>query len=424
MGSIPPAASIEYPQREIVNAIKGAVKQDLSGPAFPPDNADLAQLARAIQSSLLNTARDTGVANAYACNLTPAPTALYEGMEVTLKIAHANTGPSVFNINALGNKPIVNPVDGSALAGGALVAGLYVKLKYDGTNWQIAWSQAGGGIAGAPIFLPLRVRFTLTRRPGNDAWDGTVAVFTTGVTGPFATLQRAASECQKYNLNNYNITINVANGTYAPFVLPKYSGSGYITWQGNSTTPSAVTVQATGDHNAIDGGDFGTQFMNGFKVSANGPSVNQVCGGIFIGGQSHLNLDNIEYGFCQGAQLLVSRSAQCTLGQSTFRISGGSSGNGVSPAAHALVFFGGNLEVNSVFLPTLIIPAAINLGVFVEANSLGVSSYVFATITGAGNVTAQKYRGSANAIINSLGNGVNYYPGAVAGVLTSGAQYT
>src|SRR4029077_17440940 len=55
MGSIPPAASIEHPQREIVNMItaSGLVQAE----------TDLFQLARAIQGGSLNYAVDAGTPN-------------------------------------------------------------------------------------------------------------------------------------------------------------------------------------------------------------------------------------------------------------------------------------------------------------------------------------------------------------------------
>src|SRR5262249_20705428 len=57
-GSIPPAESIEYPQREIANLITDV--------GIAPTNSDLHQVARAIQSGQLLYAADTGTATAYS----------------------------------------------------------------------------------------------------------------------------------------------------------------------------------------------------------------------------------------------------------------------------------------------------------------------------------------------------------------------
>src|ERR1700751_837154 len=66
MGSIPPAASIEYPQREIVEMIADA--------GINPDNADLKQLAKAIQNCRVNFGVDVGTENNLQVTLAPVPT--------------------------------------------------------------------------------------------------------------------------------------------------------------------------------------------------------------------------------------------------------------------------------------------------------------------------------------------------------------
>src|SRR5580765_4043931 len=66
MGSIPPAASIEFPQRELVNMIVAA--------GLTPDNAVLNQLAQAIQSCYVNFGIDQGTVNNLQITLQPVPT--------------------------------------------------------------------------------------------------------------------------------------------------------------------------------------------------------------------------------------------------------------------------------------------------------------------------------------------------------------
>src|SRR5262245_1985071 len=90
-GSIPPAASIEFPQREIVNLITDA------GIPTPPDNADLHQLGKAVQSGQLNYKDDEGLANFYAATMVPNPGTYFGGLTVVMKIANSNTGPAMLN---------------------------------------------------------------------------------------------------------------------------------------------------------------------------------------------------------------------------------------------------------------------------------------------------------------------------------------
>jgi hypothetical protein len=89
MGSIPPAASIEYPQREIVEVIAAG--------GLTPDNADLTQLAKAIQGGKIifgGTSANAG--NAFSASVSPVPNALTVGMCVVVKMNAAPTGPATF----------------------------------------------------------------------------------------------------------------------------------------------------------------------------------------------------------------------------------------------------------------------------------------------------------------------------------------
>src|ERR1700676_3467636 len=83
-GSIPPAASIEYPQREIVNF------ETDSGLA--PTNSDLHQLSEAVQSGRVTYGEDRGTVNAVNVSLVPIPPVLSAGgMSLNVKMANAPT---------------------------------------------------------------------------------------------------------------------------------------------------------------------------------------------------------------------------------------------------------------------------------------------------------------------------------------------
>jgi hypothetical protein len=137
-GSIPPAASIEFDQREIVNFIIKAL--------LTPDNADLFQLAKAAQTQRVNWAVDSGTANAMVITLDPAPLALTVGLPVhVIKGGSPNTTttPTV-NINGLGPKTLVH-FDGSAVNAGELLANCLWCGIYDGTSVRLTTPSTGGG---------------------------------------------------------------------------------------------------------------------------------------------------------------------------------------------------------------------------------------------------------------------------------------
>lgn len=101
----------------------------------------LPALMSAVQSGAYDYAVDSsGAANTLTVSLSPAPTTYGTGgFAIAVKVANANTGATVINVNGLGNKSVVHR-DGTALVAGDLKAGAIVTLWYDGTNFQLVAS--------------------------------------------------------------------------------------------------------------------------------------------------------------------------------------------------------------------------------------------------------------------------------------------
>lgn len=129
-GSIPPAESIEHPQRELVDLI---TKEGLI-----PSSLDLGQVAKAIQLGKISYGQDTGSSNALEVSLVPTPGAYQPGFPVIVrKIPTANTSTTpTLNVNGLGPKPVVN-IDGSALPIGSMIADGLFHLVYDGQKFRL-----------------------------------------------------------------------------------------------------------------------------------------------------------------------------------------------------------------------------------------------------------------------------------------------
>ena len=127
-GSIPPAASIEFPMREIVAAIQYS--------NFVPNDGDLQQLVKAIRSQFLNFAIDTGVANAMQVNLNPALDAYSAGTPLHVLVAHNNTGATTIVANGLGPRGVKRP-DGSDLQADDVVGGMIATLIDTGSVFQL-----------------------------------------------------------------------------------------------------------------------------------------------------------------------------------------------------------------------------------------------------------------------------------------------
>lgn len=107
-------------------------------PGAPFITESLTQKAKTttVQYSGYNYSIDTGSANAYMATLSPAATAYTVGLQVYLKVVHANTAGSTLNVNGLGTKSIVLP-NGTALRAGDLIVGQMAFLIFDGTNFQL-----------------------------------------------------------------------------------------------------------------------------------------------------------------------------------------------------------------------------------------------------------------------------------------------
>jgi hypothetical protein len=402
MGSIPPAASIENPQREIVNTITDA--------GIAATDADLHQLAKAIQSGQLNFKHDTGTANAYATSLVPNPGSYFEGLSVILKVGNLNTGASVLNINSIGNAPIVR-ADGSPLTGGELIGGQYVLFLFDGTSWRMVWATSGS-IAGMPVWLTKTTDFYVNGTTGNDAWDGTSATFVSGKKGPFQTLQRAANEYPKYNLNGYMINIHVAGGTYAKVSCGPANGSGQVNWVGNPASPTTVAINAASGSAVIIGLAGPPMQFDGFTLTSGVAIPGDPGFGIWVVQGAQVITVNLTFGAAYTAHIGCS--------EATLTIDGAININGVSQIC--LDCDGGRIILNAVTLPVF----NFNIGMtyaagFVNASNVGrvVGPGVF---NGIANVGGPKYFITGNGILNTFGQGVAAWPGNQPGVLSTGGQ--
>jgi hypothetical protein len=92
--------------------------------------------ARAAQKNAWQYIADTGSVDAYVADLSPAPTAYAEGLELFVKITNTNTGACTIDVNSLGAKTITTKEGGDPLPGD-LPADAIVHLIYNGTEFQL-----------------------------------------------------------------------------------------------------------------------------------------------------------------------------------------------------------------------------------------------------------------------------------------------
>jgi hypothetical protein len=128
-GSIPPAAAIENPQREIVDAIAKSGQTPATG----------LQLSKAIRSQAMNYFTASGTANALTVTPSPAFAALSElvGVPLRIKSAASNTSTSVtLNVNGLGAVAVAHR-NGAEFLAGDIGAGINEYI-YDGTVFRLS----------------------------------------------------------------------------------------------------------------------------------------------------------------------------------------------------------------------------------------------------------------------------------------------
>lgn len=101
-----------------------------------PASTNLFITQKDLQKGTVLFAADAGSTDAYAISLSIAPAAYVAGMVYRFKANTLNTGAATLNVNSLGAITIKKAFNAD-LATGDILAGQYVEVIYDGTNFQI-----------------------------------------------------------------------------------------------------------------------------------------------------------------------------------------------------------------------------------------------------------------------------------------------
>jgi hypothetical protein len=425
-GSIVPAAAVEYPQREIVNTIQAA---GLTG-----TNADLNQLLEALKIvdvfNHFKLGTNSGNASQWSCTIPTLPimppprgcTIWFEPM-----LASVNGG-TVFSVNGSAFAP-VKMTDGSDIAIGDVAGPGWLLLFFDGTNWVIlagstrvpSSSTGGGGTpppgGGTIPALQKNADWYVNGTTGDDTYDGTSATFISAKVGPFKTLQRAANEVPKYNMNGYNQNIHVADGNYGPVIFGSLNGAGECYVIGNANAPQNCTI--TGNTSVVpycaiaqyaEGSSYD---YTGFRLST--PASGGYDG--FAGNGGYATLHTMRFGPC-GRYHISCNQDGATVDLETGTIF-------IEPGANAVAHISAEqlgFVTHSPNLPTLNILGTVTFtNGFIQADHLGYAQMQYTSITNPQYVTGPKFAVWMNGVVSSL-HGVNYYPGSAAGTQNTGGQ--
>jgi hypothetical protein len=228
--------------------------------------------------------------------------------------------------------------------------------------------------------------------------------------GAFLTVQKAIDTAASLDSSIYDVTIQVADGTYSTstgLTAKNMAGAGKIIIQGNSGTPSNVVITTNGamtTNNAcllVRGISTVYQFKD-FRVNS---TASGTVFGILATAGSVVEWSGIDFGSGMAQQIRVVDSAVATC-VGNYSISGGST-------THWVCLGNGVLRCQSFTVTLTGTPAQL----FVQAQFGGV---VFATsITFSGAATGSRYSVTDGGIINTAGAGTSYFPGNSAGTGTN-----
>jgi hypothetical protein len=195
----------------------------------------------------------------------------------------------------------------------------------------VGYQLATGGLSTVQVMVREKLMAARTYYVRTDGSDSNSGLDNTSI-GAFLTLQKAANViADTLDLNGFNVTVNVADGTYTAGVTLSnpFVGDGIVYFTGNTTTPANCVVNATGD--AFYGEKGVTFDVRGFKVTATNRGIVAQTGAFISVGQ-------MDFGACTGAQVEIGTQGQIQLG-TNYSITGGAASH-LHASGPGLIFAG------------------------------------------------------------------------------------
>lgn len=251
--------------------------------------------------------------------------------------------------------------------------------------------------------LPLTAPVTYyVRTDGSDANTG----LTNTAGGAFLTVQHAVDVVAALNIGIYDVTIQIADGTYVTnqVILKNPVGSGMVYISGNAGNPANVVIDG-GFNKSSPGIAFQIQHLKLIKSSS---STNTA---ISCSGGGKILFGNVNFG--SGYTYHIGPSLNgFIIAVSNYAISGAASWS------HYNIGSGGLFYAESIAITITNSPA---FTVFVSLQDLSVAT--IKTTTYSGSITGIRYYVSANSVLQTTSANVNYFPGTTPGWTESGGQY-
>jgi len=247
------------------------------------------------------------------------------------------------------------------------------------------------------------------RTDGNDSNTGLV----NDASGAFLTIQKAIDAAAALDCSIYDITIQLAAGTYvvtSTVNLKSIIGSGSVTIIGDETTPTNVVIEAQGSMLSIlkaTAVSYTTYKLKGFKLYS---STANATFGIHSSKGSYIEFQNINFGTGITQQLRADDGGKITC-TGNYTVAGG--------AASHVTAVAGIVRIQACTVTVTGTPAFSTAYVDIQYGSVAIMNGV----TYSGLATGSRYVVAMNGVCFVGGAGVNYFPGDVAGTTATGGQY-
>jgi hypothetical protein len=282
---------------------------------------------------------------------------------------------------------------------------LHVKVSADGTTWVEALridrttGKIGFPVTGGPREMLTANRTYYVCTDGSDSNTGTG----NSSGSAFLTVQKAVDEVCALDLSTFQVTIQIADGTYTgEIVLKPYVGALPPIIQGNAVTPANVHINTPGNSLTNSGG--GIWQVNDLKLSSGSIALYATAGGT-------IRFQNLDFGTTAAYQIYAQPSSNI-VATGNYTVSGGAQ---IHIISNGYV----NVATRTVSYPNAVSFSLWNIG----AGRGGVVDGFGMSFVNPANVSGQRYIAQHNGVLFTAGAGATYLPGSVTGSTTAGGVY-